>query len=60
MRKLWMRFLAYWRLNQKAVCEMSKGRGIYDDYHDYNDDIDGYPSHFGDLICKHCGKRFRI
>lgn len=53
-------FLARFRLSQKAVCEESRGRGVYDDFHDYPDSADGLPWHMADLECRHCGKTFRI
>lgn len=58
-RRLWLWFLAYFRLNDSAVCEMSRGVGPHD-YHDYSDDIHGEPCHFSFLTCRRCGKRFRI
>ena len=60
MKRLWMWFLAVFRLSDKAVCEMSKGRGEHNDYHDYRDDIVGEPYHFHLMTCKRCGKRFYI
>lgn len=59
LRGLWHRFLAYFRLNKKLVCEMSRGMGDTD-YHDYPDSIEGGPLHFTRLTCKRCGKRFTI
>lgn len=53
----WKRFLAYWHLSDAAVCELSVGGK---DYHDYHDDVDGYPWHMADLRCKRCGKVFSI
>jgi hypothetical protein len=55
---LW--FLARFRLSMAAVCEMSRGRGPRDDYHDYPDDEHGKPWHFVVLRCKRCGKEFTI
>lgn len=52
-------FLAFFRLNDDAVCYMSRTLG-YIDYHDYPDDIWGEPSHIGLLVCKRCKKRFTI
>jgi hypothetical protein len=60
MRRLWRWFLAYFRLSKKAVCEMSQGRGPFDDYHDYPDDEFGLPAHFVPLVCKRCGKKFYL
>ena len=59
MKRLWMVFLAFFRLSESAVCEMSKGHGLHD-YHDYPDDIHGEPWHFTTLTCKRCGKDFTI
>lgn len=60
MRRLWLWFLARFRLSGAAVCEMSKGRGMFDDYHDYPDSIEGFPDHFIPLTCKRCGKVFYL
>jgi len=60
LRRLWLWFLARFRLSPRAVCEMSRGRGPGDDYHDYPDDIHGQPWHFVELECKRCGKKFFI
>lgn len=60
MRRVWRLFLARFRLSPFAVCEMSRGRGPYDDFHDYPDDERGVPWHLADLKCKRCGKVFRI
>jgi len=55
------RFLAYWRLNQRAICEMSKGRGLHDCYHDYPDEDEvAAPMHFHVYTCRFCGKEFFI
>ncbi len=64
-RSAWMptwlrRILAYWRLNLDAVCEMSRGKSLIDDYHDYPDSTIGYPAHFYVHTCKRCGKAFTI
>lgn len=56
-RTPWQWFLAFFRLNQQAVCELSRSKGRYD-YHDYPDTDHGQPSHFETLICQHCGKGF--
>jgi hypothetical protein len=50
-------FLAYFRLNNSAICEMSKGA---DDYHDYPDSKEPYPWHGYMHTCARCGKRFTI
>lgn len=60
MRRIWKWFLARFHLSQVAVCEMSVGHGLYDDYHDYEDTKHGIPLHFTILQCKHCGKEFCI
>lgn len=60
MNRLWLWFLAYFRLSDEAVCEMSKDCGLHDDFHDYPDDELGSPDHFGLMKCKRCGKRFYI
>lgn len=54
-----LKFLAYYRLNDKAVCTMSAGMGEVD-YHDYHDTAEEFPDHFAVLTCKRCGKKFRI
>jgi hypothetical protein len=53
-------FLAFFRINMSAVCEMSAGRGVLEDYHDYPDSIEGRPLHMSILTCKRCGKQFQI
>ena len=60
MRRAFLWFLAFFRLSDSAVCEMSKGRGLYDDFHDYPDDINKLPMHMVTLTCVRCGKRFCI
>lgn len=60
MTRIWKWFLAYFRLNSAAVCEMSRGLPANADYHDYPDDEIGYPAHFANLRCKRCGKVFTI
>ena len=60
LRRLWLWFLARFRLNDQAVCLMSQGRGLFDDYHDYPDDEAGLPVHFATLRCQRCGKEFAI
>ncbi len=52
--------LARFRLDMRAVCDLSAGRGLYDDFHDYPDDVIGTPAHFVEMTCKRCGKRFCI
>lgn len=60
MRHLWKLFLARFRLSKSAVCEMSVGRGLLDDFHDYPDSEDGQPFHFVTMRCKRCGKEFSM
>lgn len=60
MKKLWMWFLARFRLSERAVCEMSRGLGLHNDYHDYPDSPYGRPYHLCVLRCKRCGKEFTI
>lgn len=57
---LWKWFLARFHLNNEVVCEMSKGKQLNNDYHDYSDDIIGVPIHFHVFKCKRCGKEFTI
>ena len=54
-----MWFLAFFRLNDYAICKMSRGKGMRNDYHDYPDDNQG-PAHFVTLKCRRCGKEFLI
>lgn len=56
--KHWL--LAYFHLDQIAVCGMSSGRGEYDDFHDWRDSDADAPLHGYRHICNHCGKGFRI
>lgn len=60
LRFWFMWVLAYFRLSEEAVCAMSRGRGLYNDYHDYPDDEVGTPAHFVVMKCKRCGKEFVI
>jgi hypothetical protein len=60
IRRAITRVLAELRLSKRAVCEASQGRGLYDDFHDYPDTVDGFPVHLATLTCKRCGKAFRI
>lgn len=59
-QRLWRWFLARHRLDLVLVCELSRARGSYDDYHDYPDSIEEFPDHFIPLTCKRCGKSFFI
>lgn len=60
MKWFWHWFLARFHFSDWAVCEMSKGRGPHDDYHDYQDSEHGCPWHFVLMKCKRCGKEFYI
>ena len=60
MKRLWKWFLARFHLSESAVCEMSKGLGPFEDYHDYDDSEHGFPDHFVMMKCKRCGKEFFI
>lgn len=52
--------LAHFRLSKSAVCEMSVGRGLHDDFHDYPDADPPYPWHLHVHRCRRCGKEFCI
>ncbi len=58
MKRLWWWFLARFRLSQSAVCEMSRGRGLFNDFHDHDDTKEKQPWHFVTLTCERCGKEF--
>lgn len=63
IRRLWILFLARFRMSNEAICEASRGLGLYDDYHDWPDGDginDPFPWHFHTHTCKRCGKRFCI
>lgn len=52
-------FKARFRTDLAAVCELSKGRGMRDDFHDPLDDEHGYfMCHMVTLKCVRCGKEF--
>ena len=57
--KIYNYLMAFFRLNQKYICKMSKDVGPYD-FHDYPDSSEGQPYHFELLSCKYCGKKFYI
>ena len=57
MRQWLRRFLAFYRLDLKAVCEQSTGAR---DYHDYPDGDPPSPMHFYTYRCVRCGKEFSI
>lgn len=59
MNRMLKLVLAYFRLSKSAVCEMSVGRGMFDDFHDYHDSDMG-PVHFHIHTCARCSKRFCI
>jgi hypothetical protein len=62
--KRWNRFLAFFRLSKKAVCEESNSlerpEADYHDYHDATDGDDGWPCHGYEYTCRRCGKKFTI
>lgn len=58
--RLWEWILARYRLDLKAVCEMSQGRGPHDDFHDFSDDEYFRPYHFILLRCRRCKKEFYL
>jgi hypothetical protein len=60
LRRFWRLVLARFRLDLAAVCEMSRGRGLHDDYHDYPDSDPPEPWHFHTHKCRRCGKEFTI
>jgi hypothetical protein len=60
MTRIWRWALAYFRLSDRAVCEESRGRGYYDDCHDYHDSTYAEPWHNYIHTCRRCGKRFCI
>ena len=60
IRRLWHRFLAYWRLSPTWVCELSRTLPPDRDYHDYPDSMTPSPLHFYDHTCRRCGKSFVI
>lgn len=60
LRRLWWWFLAYNRLSDWHICEMSKDKGLADDYHDYKDTKEKFPDHFATLECERCRKKFTL
>lgn len=59
MKRIVLWFLARFRLSEKAVCEMSKDKPIYKDFHHWDDDIHSSgPIYFSPLQCKRCGRQF--
>jgi len=59
-QRFWLLVKAWFRLDLDAVCEASKGRDLYNDFHDYPDSTVGEPWHFYTHSCKRCGKKFII
>lgn len=57
---MWEWLKAYFRTDLEAVCRLSEGRGLYDDFHDYMDTEDKQPWHMAELECERCGKKFCI
>ena len=53
-------FLAVWHISDKAVCEMSVGKSLWSDFHDYTDADVKVPMHFYRYTCERCGKEFVI
>lgn len=61
LRHVWRWYKARMRWDLKLVCEMSKGRGTHDDFHDYEDDESyPFPCHMIPYHCSRCGKEFYI
>ena len=56
----WKLVKAWFRTDLAAVCDMSKGRGLRDDFHDWPDSTVEAPWHFYKHTCKRCGKVFEI
>src|SRR5262249_43032254 len=59
IRRLVTWFLASFRLNNRAVCEASRGLGMVD-YHDYPNSVVEHPGHFVTNTGRRCGKQFVI
>jgi hypothetical protein len=57
-RHAWLYWLAWFRLSPYAVCAMSQGRGMADDFHDYPDTQSKEPFHMSTDYCVRCGKEF--
>lgn len=55
--RLWRLFLAYFRLSEAAVCELSTDER---EFHDYPDSTVGEPWHFYVHTCRRCGRGFTI
>lgn len=60
LSRWWLWFLAATRLSPSAVCEMSRGRGLTDCFHDWPDSVEGHPDHLAILTCKRCKKLFFV
>jgi hypothetical protein len=60
-RWTWLWFLAFFHLSESAVCEMSKRKNLWNDYHDYRDaQLELFPQHQFTFDCKRCRKKFVI
>lgn len=59
MFRWWTRFLAYFRLSEKAVCEASEGMGLVD-YHTRKDAGEGTWPLRGPVSCRRCDKLFVV
>jgi hypothetical protein len=60
MARWWKFFLALTRLSSEAVCEMSAGRGLNNDFHNYHDSVVGQPGNGYTHTCERCGKPFVV
>jgi hypothetical protein len=60
MARWWKFFLALTRLSSEAVCEMSAGRGLNNDFHNYRDSVVGQPGNGYKHTCERCGKPFVV
>jgi hypothetical protein len=60
MARWWRFFLALTRLSSEAVCEMSAGRGLNNDFHNYRDSVVGQPGNGYTHTCERCGKPFVV
>ncbi len=58
-RRWWLLFLAWFHFSEYAVCEMSKDRGPYNDFHDWYDSDTG-PFHMSEHHCSRCNTGFYI
>lgn len=60
IRRFYRWCAAYFRLDLKIVCEESRDKGPWEDFHDYPDDVIGKPWAMCQMTCKRCGKKFYI